>query len=203
MRGKKTSLTALAIAAQFFVANAAQAQYTVVPQGSFVRGHLWIGDGVAGVFSSNKSAANRLRFGGEVQFGEDYQFILGWTFLDRISSGETSTSVGDISRRSTDFNFGYFVEPDKLWLMYSLLLTDVSGSTVIGTVSPIGHQASVGYRFYSHGAFNLAVEGAYLFIPSYEASTYNYSSNVASGVKFPAANVWSVNLRIGFDVWGG
>jgi hypothetical protein len=186
----------------FVLSPAARAQYTVEHEGSFMRGHLWLSEGAAGVFSSNRSAGHRLRIGGELQLGEDYRFILGWTFLDRIFSGEKSTSAGDISRRGTDFNFGYFILPDTLWAMYSLHLDDVSGSAVIGNVTAVGHQASVGYRFYTRGQFNMAVEGAYLFITSYQASTFDFTTNVSSSVKFPAASVWSLNLRVGFDIGG-
>ncbi|MBI3544915.1 MAG: hypothetical protein HY075_16710 [Deltaproteobacteria bacterium] len=190
------ALGALALAAP------ARAQYTIERPGTAVRGQLWAGEGAAGVFSANRSAGHRLRIGADIQFGDDYQFDVGWTFLDRIFSGETSTSVGDVSRRGTDLNLGYFPVPDKLWVMYSLHIEDTSGSSIIGSVTALGHQASVGYRFYSRKALNLAVEAAYLFIGSYDVSTFNYSTNVAGGAKFPAARIWSLNLRIGFDIGG-
>lgn len=161
-----------------------------------------MGDGAAAVLSSNKSGGNRVRVGGEVHLGDDYQYIIGWTFFDGIFSGETSSSAGDISRRAIDFNFGYFVVPDKLWAMYSLQLANVTGSSALGTVSTLGHQASVGYRFFTKRVFNIAVEAAYLFVESYNATTYNYSTNVTSSVTFPPANIWSLNLRFGFDLGG-
>lgn len=180
----------------------ALAQYTVEQQGSAVRGNLWIGDGLAGVFSANRSLGNRFRLGGELQFGDDYQYIVGITLFDRIWSGENSASVGGVQRQSTDFYLGYFLVPDRLWLMYSLQVEDVSGNAVIGSVTVIGHQLSVGYRFYQNGQFNLALEAAYLFNPSDAASTYNYSTNTGGNVSFPPANIWSLNLRVGLDIGG-
>lgn len=178
----------------------ALAQYTVERAGTGMRGNLWIGDGLAGVYSSNVSAGDRFRVGGELQFGDDYQFILGATLFDRIWSNENSASVGHISRESTDFNFGYFLVPDRLWLMYSLQLEDVSGNAVIGSVTVIGHQLSIGYRFYENGQFNMALEAAYLFNPSDSASTFNYMTNASGTASFPPANIWSLNLRLGLDI---
>ena len=86
--------------------------------------------------------------------------------------------------------------------MYSLELADVSGSAVIGTVGVLGHQASVGYRFFQDGALSLGLELAYLFLPSYHASTFNFSTGTSGDVSFPVAQVWSLNLRVGFDVGG-
>ncbi len=181
-------------------ANAAQTQYHVEPEGSFIRGNLWIGDGLAGVYSSNASPADRFRIGGEIHLGDDYQLILGMVFLDRIWSGETSSSVGDISRRGTDFEFGYFFVPDKFWAMYTLILEDLSGSAVIGMTSTVAHQASIGYRFYRTGSFNLALEAAYIISPSFTASTYNFATGASGTAMFPTANIWSLNLRVGFDI---
>lgn len=178
------------------------ADYTVEPNGSLVRGNLWIGEGLAGVYSSNRSVGNRLRAGGEIQLGSDYQFILGVVFLDHLWSGETSASVGDVSRDTTSFEAGYFFIPDKLWGMYSLGLDNITGSAVIGNVHTVDHQLSVGYRFFSDGAFSLAVEGAYSFAPSYTAETLDYTSNTFGVASFPQASVWSLNLRVGWDVGG-
>jgi hypothetical protein len=182
------------------LARPAHAQYTVESQSSFARGNLWIGEGIAAVESANSSVGHRFRLGGELHLAEDYRFILGLVFLDRIWSGESSGSAGEIARGSFDFELGYFVLPDKLWLMYSLAIQELTGSAVIGTVSPLGHQFSVGYRFFSNRYFNLSLEGAYLFSPTYVATTFNYSTNAGGTAVFPVANIWSLNLRIGFDI---
>src|SRR4051812_37041313 len=114
MRKPKLKATVLLLALVFdlLCVSPAQAQYSVEPQGSFFRGHLWLGEGAAGVFSSNKSAGHRFRLGFEAHLGDEYRYILGWTFFDRLFSGETSSSVGGISRRAVDLDFGYFVVPD-------------------------------------------------------------------------------------------
>jgi hypothetical protein len=192
----------VAIAVLLATPSQARAQYSVEPQGSTVRGNFWIGEGIVGVFSPEGSAGNRLRAGVELDLGDDYEFILGVVFLDRIGSGETSASVGDISRRAMDFELGYFLVPDRLWVMYSLALEDLSGSAIIGTVSPVGHQLSVGYRFYSDRKLNLALEAAYLYVPSYSASTYDFTTQASGSAMFPVANVWSLNFRVGFDFGG-
>lgn len=202
MRFRENYLAVFAAALSFFLLETAQAQYEVVPQGTLVRGNLWISDGLAGVFSTNGSAGDRLRIGGDLHFGDDYQYILSLTLIDRIWSGETSPLVGNITRSSSDLGFGYFVLPDCLWLMYSLQFQDVGSNGVIGTVSVLGHQLSVGYRFYSSHNLNMTLEGAYQFIPSYVATTYNYATGITGSASFPAANIWSLNLRIGFDMGG-
>lgn len=178
----------------------AEAQYTVIPEGSGARGHIWIGDGIAGLYSSNATVANRFRLGAEAHLGDDYQFILGITLFDRFWSGETSASTGAITRRSTDFNLGYFVIPDQLWVMYSLMMVDATGTAVIGGVSILAHQLSVGYRFLSKGPFNLALEAAYTYSPPNIATTVNFSNNATGTVDFPNANILSLNLRIGYDM---
>jgi len=180
-----------------------EAPYRVLPEGTVVRGNLWIGDGIVEIFSPGVSTVgNRFRLGGELHFGNNYEYILGLTLVDRIWSSESAIQIGTISRSSLDVSFGYFVVPDKVWLMYSLLFQDLSTNGVVGSVSVLGHQLSVGYRFFTDGSFHVALEGAYEFIPSYTAVTYNFGTGATGTANFPLANIWSLNARIGFDIGG-
>lgn len=71
---------------------------------------------------------------------------------------------------------------------------------MIGSVTVIGHQLSVGYRFYESSQFNMTVEAGYLFNPGDAAATFNYSTNVAGTAFFPPANIWSLSLKLGLDI---
>ncbi|MDR3608136.1 MAG: hypothetical protein P4M08_12240 [Oligoflexia bacterium] len=176
--------------------------YEVIPRGTPVRGHFWISDGIADVSSSNQSAGNRFRIGGEAQLGPDYRFILGITAFDLLSSGESSTDVGDISRYNWDFNFGLFIVPDVLWAEYSFQLGNVSGSNIAGDVGTTGHGLTVGYRFYDKNKVNIGVEFGYQHIFSENVSTFNWATQAVGNATYPGANVYSLSVVFGVDVGG-
>lgn len=175
--------------------------YEIEPEGTPVRGHVWIGDGPAGVWGANATAGNRFRLGFELHLGDDYQFLLGWTALDLISSGETS-DIGDIHRTGTGLDFGYFLIPDHLWIKYSLYLGAVKASAVGGYAADIGHALSVGDRFYTRRKWNLALELTYLYISSETSEVYGYSGQNFTTATYPHAGVLSLGLRVGFDIGG-
>jgi hypothetical protein len=165
-----------------------------------VRWHLYLEDGPADVVSSNQSVGNRFRLGGELQVGSDYQWIFGATLLDILSSGETSDTVGDISREGWDFNIGYFFVPDRLWAEYSFQLGTVHGSNIGGHVGTIGNGVDLGYRFLNQNGFNLALDVGYIHIQSETVGTFDFVSQNFGQVTYPGVNVWTVGLVFGFDV---
>lgn len=179
-----------------------QQQYEVLPQGTPVRGNIWISEGPVDVISSGNNWGNRFRLGGEAHFGPSYRFIAGMTLIDIISSSETSNEVGDLSRDSLDFDFGYFVVPDKIWLKYTLALQSVSGSAVTGSYTTLGHGASLGYRFFEADKFNISAEFSYLYAMAEQEPVLSVSSNTIGTVTYPKANILSLNFRFGFDLGG-
>jgi hypothetical protein len=186
-----------------FGAAAAHAeQYEVLPQRSNMRGHLWVSEGPGLVTAENVSAANRFRLGIELQFGEDYRFDLGWTLLDNISSGETSAVVGNVSRSASDLNVGYYLVPDRLWLMYSLHFESVHGDNIGGYVSGYGHQLALGYQLYANRNMNIGVELAYLYMSPVTTKTFDYTTNLPGSATYPTAQIWSLNFKMGVDFGG-
>jgi hypothetical protein len=177
-------------------------EFEVVPRTTGVRGHFWLADGPADIYSANQTAGNRFRLGAEAQFGSGYRFIAGGTLIDLLSSGETSSGVGDISRAGWDFNFGYFLVPDRLWIEYSFQLGTVHGSFIGGHVGTTGHGLNIGYRFYNADNFNIGVEAGFLHIFSETVGTYDYFNNFVGNATYPGANVWSISAVVGFDVGG-
>jgi hypothetical protein len=151
-------------------------------------GHFWAGDGIASLSSnSTHFASNRLQLGAQLQFGEANRIITGLTLIDATISGENTVQYGTISRWGTDIDIGYFILPQKLWAVYSYYLGTGTSNYDAGSVFATGQGASVGYRFYDQNQFNIAVEAAFGFIGT---SVY------------PAARIWSLSLRFGFDLWG-
>lgn len=171
-----------------------------------MRGHFWLSDGPTEVFSANQSVGNRLRVGADFQFGSDCRWILGATLFDLITSGESSNIVGDISREGWDFDFGYFIIPDRLWVEYSFQLGSMSGSNIGGHVGTSGNALDVGYRFYNHNGVNLAVDVGYLHIQSESVETIDFSNQTLGRTfgtaTYPGANIWTVALVFGFDTGG-
>jgi hypothetical protein len=167
-----------------------------------IRGHFWLSDGPADVVSSNQSVGNRFRLGGELQFGSDYRWILGATLLDILSSGETSSDVGDISREGWDFDFGYFFIPNRLWLEYSFQLGTVHGSNIGGHVGTTGHALDLGYRFFNQNGVNLAIDAGFLHVESETVQTFDFYNQNLGSATYAGANIWSLSLVLGFDYWG-
>jgi hypothetical protein len=193
---------ALLTATRSFAEAQGQGDYEVVHHGSVVMGHVWVGDGIADVGSSNNSVGNRLQFGAQVQFGPDYRFLIGWTMFDLLSSGESTPGTGNIARTGTDFDAGIFIIPQTFWIEYSLYLGEVRGDNIRGHANTNGQSASAGYRFYDKDQVNLAIELAYQHLTSETIPIYNFSTQQNGSAYYPFANVWTLSLRVGFDIGG-
>lgn len=181
------------------VANAEE--YEVLPHKAEARGRFWASEGPAFVISENSSAANRFRLGIDLRLGPYSRFDIGWTIIDVISSsGERAESVGDISRFGSGPNFGYFVIPDRFWVMYTFNIESVKGSRVSGSVTSYGHQLGLGYRFYSNQDVNLSAELDYLYVPTVSVPVLDVNDNGAGTASYPAAQIWSISLVLGFDI---
>jgi hypothetical protein len=181
---------------------AAADEYEVVPSQTPVRGHLYLSDGPVEVSSSNASWGNRFKLGGEIHLGKDYQYLLGLTFYDLFTTGESSPDIGGISRFGSDVDVGYFILPDRLWLKYSFFFGNVSTDRIFGNVGNIGNGLSIGYRFYSNRKVNVAVEASYLHLRSETEPTYNSLGAFVGDATYPLANLWSLGFRVGFDIGG-
>src|SRR6185312_3667988 len=86
----------------------AHAQYEIVPQGTPVRWNFWLSDGPARINSTDTFWGNHFQIGADAHFLKDYRLILGLTLIDLLSSGETSSDVGNISRYGFDLRVGVF-----------------------------------------------------------------------------------------------
>ncbi len=101
-----------------------------------------------------------------------------------------------------DFDFGYFLIPDKFWLKADLHLEDEHGSDFHGYHGTLGYGATAGWRFYDLNNVNLNLELSYLYIQSRSLNEYNFNSGTFSEANFPAANVFSLSFRVGFNLGG-
>jgi hypothetical protein len=178
--------------------------FKVLSPGSAVRGHLWVGDGLANLWSAGTDyLGNRFRVGAEIHLGEDYRYLLGITLVDEIASGESAPVVGDLSRNGLTLDAGYFVVPDRWWVKYSFLFADVHGDQVLGFYRAHGHGVSVGYRFWEKGKTNLSAELGYLYVQPRTISLFETATGAPAGdAHFPAANVLSLSVRLGLDLGG-
>ena len=174
-------------------------QYEVLPHRGEVYGHLWLSDGPALILSDNTSLGNRLRLGLDMRLGHLSRYDIGFTILDMISSGETSSSVGDISRFGSGPNFGYFLIPDKLWLIYTFDIASIRGSRVSGSVSSYGHQLELGTRLYSSDSVTVSAELGYLYLPIVTVPVFDLNSNNIGSATYPSAQIFSLSFVLGFD----
>jgi hypothetical protein len=180
-------------------ASAPQQQYDVLPHRGETYGHIWLSDGPALVSSENTSVGNRFRLGLDLRTGHLSRYEIGWTIVDSISSGETAGSVGDISRNGSGPNFGYYIIPDKLWLMYTFDIGSVKGTRVSGNVTSYGHQLEVGTQLYSNDYVSVGAELGYLYLPSVTVPVFDINSNNIGSANYPSAQIFSLNFVVGFN----
>jgi hypothetical protein len=186
-----------------FCAPSFAGDFTVSTPGSAVRGNLWLGEGPATVAASGATyVANRFQLGAELHLLTDYRLLLGWTLVDEISSAESATLVGQVSRTSTDLSAGYFVVPDRLWLQYSFVASSVHGSEVIGYDHAYGHGPALGWRFYDGESMNLALVAGYVHMSAKTISVVDLLTQQNLSATYPSADMFSLTVRIGLDLGG-
>lgn len=172
-------------------------QYEVLRPIPPVRGYFWVSDGPGLTSAENNSANNRFRLGLGIELGNDHRFTLGWTILDQISSGETSSSVGDIARSSSGPNLGYYFIPYRLWMTYTFDIESVTGSRVTGSVTTYGHQLGLGYRIYDGPTVNFGTELTYLYSTQVSVPVLDAATKTVGSANYPSAQIWNLNLLLG------
>jgi hypothetical protein len=175
--------------------------YEVLPAESTMDWQLWVGEGPTQVSSSAQSFwGNRFRLGVELLVGKHRRWIFGLTVLDFISSGESTPDVGGISRDGSDLAVGLFIVPDLLWAQYALHFEEIRGSRISGHESAFGHQLELGARLGSTGSMNLDLVLGFLYVPSQSVAFVDIPTDRLGSANYPTADIWSVGLRVGFDL---
>lgn len=183
------------------ITSVARAQeYEVLPHRSNAYGQIWASDGISFVQSENHSVGNRFRLGVDLRFGDESRYLVGWTLLDYINSGEHAAAVGDITREEGGPNIGYFLIPDRLWVVYTFELGGATGSRVSGSVGTYGHQLSLGYKFLPENQFGLSAELNYLYLSPVTVPVLDLSTNSGASATYPSAQVWTLALVVSFDL---
>jgi hypothetical protein len=171
--------------------------YEVLPALPVARGQILLSDGPALVNAENHATENRFQLGIDYQFGRDLRLQLGWTIFDFFSSGESSAEVGQVSRGGSGPNIGYFIIPEKLYLMYTFSMESVAGSRVTQDVSAHGHQLTLGYRIFSTEDIQIGAQLSYLSVSSVTVPIFDQPSNSYQTATYPGAQIWNLSLAVG------
>lgn len=194
----------LAFAAPTGAAGGDPGEFQVLQPGTAVRGHFYVEDGPASLWSGNHNEyiANHFRLGLELQWGRDYQFFAAWVPIDELSSAESVNPMGELARDGMDLEAGYFLIPDRWWIKYSFLFESVRGHDVWGYKSTYGHGVSTGYRFFDREKMNVTAVLGYQYIQPCSVSLVDNFTGVEIDSTYPQAHVLSLAIRIGLDLGG-
>ncbi|MGZ3711047.1 MAG: hypothetical protein ACXVBE_04790 [Bdellovibrionota bacterium] len=178
--------------------------FKVLQPGTAVRGHIYLEDGPASVWSGNHSeyVANHFGLGLELQWGNDYQYFAAWVPVDSLSSAESAAPMGELTRESMNLEVGYFLVPDRWWLKYSFLFESVNGREVWGYKNTHGHGLSTGYRFFDRDKMNVTAVLGYQYIQNCPVTLVDNFTGAEIGSVYPQAHVLSLAIRFGLDLGG-